>query len=596
MNYFKQIIVFLTLSAAALTGAELDNGFQYFNQHKESDKIDVELKLHVGQFNEKENESGIARFLACTTLQETENYTLEEISAYFQETGQDLLGRTHVRNTPSATFLCFSVSDKKELDATLGLISEFVARATLSPLALELARSELLETVEDFDAKEINAIIEKVRLSIDSHTPQQLRQRYAEWYRPDLMSLTISGDVDEKTAETLVGKHFSHLSTTDQPSPYHCSIALHEAHTTPEVNRESAHPKSSDDTVVVQGKIFMKPPSFFSTRTFGFFLASALIVAGLAVTAVFGALLIASGAGAPFGIPMQAGVAAGLITLFIGSGTMILPNYYNDPAVIEEKRIEDQKYGFHYAYAHGRAHLTLTPFERRNLFIRENATSANRYPRKFSEFCITRLADHYNLDDQVFVDMLYPHEIGDLKRIKDDFVLRRNNVSLSKKLLEQELTALVSSHQTIRDMSLEKAREEYESSPPVVKWREIKAEWEQVIDGIWADFDHGIIDEKTREEYLKERSEFYEAWLNSPRLVEDINAAKQRLEESQKLAVATYEASVQQCKLLIHYDDRMAEIEHGKWALYSYYNQVLIDNVSNMVPGDPNFVDFIDLR
>ena len=145
-------------------------------------------------------------------------------------------------------------------------------------------------------------------------------------------------------------------------------------------------------------------------------------------------------------------------------------------------------------------------------------------------------------------------------------------------------------------MSLDNARKEYETSFPVVEWRRIKAEWESVIDLIWADFDKGLTSEAERETAIEDRNQFYETWLNNPDLVRDINEAKCRLEAAQKLAIATYEASVLQCKALINYDARMAEIEHGKWALYDYFNKILISHVSTMIPGDPNFIDFIDLR
>nr|NGX58174.1 hypothetical protein [Chlamydiota bacterium] len=476
---------------------------------------------------------------------------------------------------------------QEELISTLHLIAQLSHKGSLSTFAVEQARSEVKEMFESQKADEIEETLEYLNATLNTFTPKQLQNLYTEWYRPDIMELTVTGAVDSQNLEEVLHQLFSDLKTPEMPSPYREGIPLIEKHTVPTVNPESdlTEPLSnvnSDEYVVIEGKIFMNTPSLMDTRFWG----KAFGIIAIILSLVVFTLTI-------WNTPPVAMVA--LLPAAIGIFMAFQP-YLNDPEVIREKRAEDMQYGFKHAYVKGRSHLTLTPYERRNMFIKENSIQANRNPRKFSEFCIADLTDIFDIHDAVFAEMLYPHELGDLHMVKEDFILRRNNVSMAKKILEQELNILLSPHQFLRDVALDDARAQYDENPAVVLFRELKEEWNRAVYAIWVEYDEGLLTAKEREEYLQEVSEYYEALLSDPELLAGVEKAKDQLTHKQNVALVDYEAKVIQCKLLIDYDNRMAEIEAGKWALYCHHNLIFIDYMASLPLGDPNFVDFIDLR
>lgn len=575
----------VSLQGSLQMEGRLDNGLNYLivNEKSEINRITVDLKVKVGYLSENEIEQGISQLLAFSLLKETENKDGEAISNYLLETQQGLQSRGHVRIAPGETLFSFSIPEDQPLllETTLAILSEVTQKATLSQMAVEEARCEIRDLFDSQKTDASEKVVAHLQDTLNTFTSKQLRKLYKEWYRPDLMELRIAGTMDGHHTEMAIQQHFGGLKPCNSPSPGKRTAELMTKHTIPKVNSQSLG-DPSDDCVVIEGKIFMKAPSLMQTRFWG---------------KAFGVLFILLSIGVfGFAIALNPPVAVfSLFPLVIGVFMAVNP-YLNDPAVIKEKRKEDINLGFRHAYVRGRAHLTLTPYERRNLFIRENSIEANRNPKRLSGFCITNLADVYNIRDTVFNDMLYPHEKTELHSIKEDFVLRRNNVTMAKKLLEQELETLLVCHQFMRDDALDAARNRYNSHPAVMAFRERKEEWETAVESLWIEFDEGKITEEQREEKLQEVNGLYEELLSDPVLLEELEQAKERLKYEQNVALVDYEAKVIQCKKLINYDERMAEIEAGKWALYYHHNLILIDYMSSWPLGDPNFVDYIDLR
>lgn len=270
--------------------------------------------------------------------------------------------------------------------------------------------------------------------------------------------------------------------------------------------------------------------------------------------------------------------------------------YLKDPVVLEEKRHEDLQKGFRYSYLKKRAGRTLTPFERRGLFIWENSAAADPHPNAYHQFVIADLADIYRIDDKIFVPMLYPAEQDILSEIKQTFILQRNDVKKARKTLNEELNKYLSTHQSLRDRQLDLARQNYESHPAVILMRQITEEWADVITELWKDFESHLISEEVLEEYIDEANKTYEMLLSDPDLLAGVQEAKETLDYEQQIILKEYEEAVQLVKISINYDQRLAVIDAGKWALYTHFNIELINYIYTMPGDDPSFPDFLDLR
>lgn len=506
-------LLLLITSAGPLAAAQLDNGFE-FDSTPPGQRIELTLTIKGGAFSEVR--PGINRLVACSLLQETEHYQWSDIAHFLKRTNQDLLARSHVTETPFSTKISLTLSDASDIEEALMLVRDFLHHGTLSQKALELARAELLEVTDD------PVLIHNLK----TFTPYQLRHHYREWFRPDMAKLTLSHPIDSALESTIIAL-FSPLGHGDEPSPRDLFT-----------ERESIS-RLSHETVVIDGKIIMNRPSFFETRQFWNGVAAACGLAALGIGAV---VALATPGGQPIGL------AIACVPAFIGTGVYLIPNHYSDPIVIEEKRAEDLKYGFKHACQRGRAHLTLTPYERRNLFIASYSSRPMIDCMSLSQYPIADLVDIFRLESSTFTEMLHENERAVLWGITDEFLTHRNDLSFSKKLCQQELNELLASHQTLRDMALDQA--------------------EKI-------FNQRIAEANTEQE---------------------VELAEECLDYEKKRILIEYEAWVIECKRLIHYDTRMAQIEAGAWSLYHYYSEVFIDAVSRMTPGDPSFIDIVDLR
>ena len=55
--------------------------------------------------------------------------------------------------------------------------------------------------------------------SIETFSHGRLKQFYADWYRPDLMTVIAVGDVDKDAVEALLKQHFASMPAAKAPRP-----------------------------------------------------------------------------------------------------------------------------------------------------------------------------------------------------------------------------------------------------------------------------------------------------------------------------------------------------------------------------------------
>src|SRR5262249_11440429 len=140
--------------------------------------------------------------------------------------------------------------------------------------------------------------------------------------------------------------------------------------------------------------------------------------------------------GAILAFPIAAPIAIIAGSLTTGTGIYFLTSdYLKDPTYVEKARQTDLQMGCAYAYQKHRAGITLTPFERRVLFVQEMV----QQPKTLPNLPILLLANLYQLNDPIFAEMFTLEEFNILSRLKRDFVQQRNQYKMLKDTLEQEL-------------------------------------------------------------------------------------------------------------------------------------------------------------
>lgn len=454
----------------------------------------------------------------------------------------------------------------ESLGSILSLMQEIYFSPLLSNEGIEQARQSLLT---EYASDEEQLIIKAI-------TAEQVRTYYKASYNPTMTQLIATNiqnpqEVLERCTE-LFGdaKEISiplEKSKEDEILIFTDSLEYH----------------SQSKAYVIDGKIWMDVPDWKNTHSTGKKVGVACLVGGAAILGLcFFAFPLSP-------VVLGTGVFLGFFNTVAGAYFLISP-YYKDPQYVEKARIEDLSKGYAHSYTKGRAGITLTPFERRVLFIQEMVYS----PLCLYRLPILLLADSYQMNDPVFSDMFTPQEFVVLNNLKRNFITERNEYAFLRANLENELSILVAPFATIRDCALREAEELYNQNYYVKIQRNAKAEMENDIQGIEYDYRLGYITFYDQEERIEDAKESYNRKLSE--IEDDLATASSELKRNQRLIEIAFDAEVEICKRIINYNGRMALYESGEYVLIQHYDELLHNTLATFPIEMPSLPDHLDLR
>jgi zinc protease len=218
---------------------ELANGFRYvLKQNQEpKNRVAVYLYIKAGSLNEEEHQRGIAHYLEHLMFKGTENYPAGSLVEYFQSIGMNFGSDANAHTTFDQTVynLFLPNGSERELSTGFSVIADYARRAKLQKDQIDSERGVILAEKRARDSASYRTqvasmefafrgtrLAERMVIGVESILQQAdrttLKTFYDGWYRPDNMVLIVVGDMDSKTAEQLIDKHFSQL-TADGPKP-----------------------------------------------------------------------------------------------------------------------------------------------------------------------------------------------------------------------------------------------------------------------------------------------------------------------------------------------------------------------------------------
>lgn len=212
----------------------LPNGLNYFILHNEEpkDKANFYIAQKVGSELEDENQLGLAHFLEHMAFNGLEHFPGKKLLNYLQSKGIRFgyeinaftgLDRTVYRINGVNT------RDEALMDSVLLALYDWSGSILLEEAEIDDERGVIQgEYVQTHDAQErmMEYMLPRVykeyqytRLPIGSmeviknFTPQELRDYYKKWYRPDLQGIVVVGDFDADAMEKKVIELFSKIPT-----------------------------------------------------------------------------------------------------------------------------------------------------------------------------------------------------------------------------------------------------------------------------------------------------------------------------------------------------------------------------------------------
>ncbi len=195
----------------------LPNGLRYVVRANKEPKNRASLRLLVeaGAVHEKDNQQGLAHFLEHLAFNGSEHYAPGTLIEFFQRMGMNFGGDTNASTWYTRTLYLLELPDTK--DATLAegmkVFGDYASGLLLKPEEIDRERGTILsekrtrdsvgyrtmratqqfllaDTV--FDKRDVIGPIDVLQKA----GREQFADFYNTWYRPELMSVVIVGDID----------------------------------------------------------------------------------------------------------------------------------------------------------------------------------------------------------------------------------------------------------------------------------------------------------------------------------------------------------------------------------------------------------------
>jgi zinc protease len=224
----------------------LKNGLNWYIAPNDLPKNRAELRLIVraGSVLEREDQRGLAHFLEHMAFNGTREYSENKLIDYLQSLGMEFGPDINAHTSFDETVYQLTVDTQKsgELDQALNVLEEWAFNIVLTEKEIDKERPVILEerrmgrdatmrmTEKSFPVIFHNSLYgERLPIGlpeiIESAPLKAFQDFYDDWYRPDLMSVLIVGDVNVQEAKNLIEEHFGSYRTPPG-SPVRPSVAV----------------------------------------------------------------------------------------------------------------------------------------------------------------------------------------------------------------------------------------------------------------------------------------------------------------------------------------------------------------------------------
>lgn len=217
----------------------LPNGLTYYIRHNEKPKGQVNFYIaqKVGSILEEENQRGLAHFLEHMCFNGTVNFPGNSLISYLESIGVkfgvDLNAYTGVDET---VYRISNVPSQNEwvLDSCLLILHDWADGLLLEPVEIDKERGVIHEEWRRSMVGQMR-ILENVlpdiypgskyghRLPIglisviDNFKPEEIREYYETWYRPDQQGIIVVGDINVDYIEQKIKEMFSSIEMPANP-------------------------------------------------------------------------------------------------------------------------------------------------------------------------------------------------------------------------------------------------------------------------------------------------------------------------------------------------------------------------------------------
>lgn len=225
---FAHMATDLPVDPAIIYG-ELPNGLRYAVRQNDTPTKTASLLMRVdtGSINETEETRGLAHFLEHMAFNGSENIPEGEMTKRLERFGLAFGADTNASTSFNETTYQLELPDVTEemLNVTLGIMRETAERLTLASEAIEKERGVIQAERRARSNPAFTAFLDRLdfyaghtilpdrlpigtEATINSITPEQFRDFYTRYYRPEKTFITLVGDLETQLAVQKIEEFF----------------------------------------------------------------------------------------------------------------------------------------------------------------------------------------------------------------------------------------------------------------------------------------------------------------------------------------------------------------------------------------------------
>ena len=218
----------------------LPNGMRYAWANNPEPQKRVYLRLHVdaGSYAELDSEQGMAHFLEHMAFNGSENFAPGTLIEWFQEHGMSFGADTNAHTAFSETVYKLDLPENDDATLREGLLvlRDFAFGMTIAEDEVQAEKGVIDGEERERDSAGFRAMRHQLerayagtrlpeRLPIgtkevrDAFTAESVRAFYERWYRPELMTLVIVGDLGALDPGALVEEFFAEVAAPASAVP-----------------------------------------------------------------------------------------------------------------------------------------------------------------------------------------------------------------------------------------------------------------------------------------------------------------------------------------------------------------------------------------
>ncbi len=217
---------------------KLENGFTYYiRENKKPEKrIEIRLVVNAGSILEDDNQRGLAHFVEHMCFNGTTHFAKNDLIKCLESMGIKFGPEINAYTSFDETVYMLSIpSDSVELvNKGLLVMEDWAHNVTFDSVEIDKERGVIVEEWRIGQGprqrmldKDLPIIFKNSRYAdrltigkkeiIETAGYETIRNFYRDWYRPELMSLVVVGDMDIEQMEQKIKTHFSQLNSPSKP-------------------------------------------------------------------------------------------------------------------------------------------------------------------------------------------------------------------------------------------------------------------------------------------------------------------------------------------------------------------------------------------